>query len=291
VLHERGRIDKIVDLSNIIFCKSLLWFASNGMDEEIKIDDGKVHIQETISQKKGFGDYFLPISILLAGIMVSGSVVYLVGSRNSGGAPGAANVGDSLGANPLPAPSAVAGDVMKVGPRDVIMGDAKAPVTFIEYGDYQCPFCGRFFTQSEPQIRDNYVKTGKVRMIFRGFEFLGPESNAAGEAAECAKDQGKFWAFHDALYSAEIADGHEGNGNLTRDLFVKLAGNAGLNANSLATCFDSHKYAGEVEKDNADAQTVGVNSTPTSFMNGKMLQGALPYAQFAAAIDAALKSK
>lgn len=263
------------------------------MDEEIKIEGGKIHIEETIKEKKGFSDYFLPISILLAGIMVSGSIVYLVGSRNSGGAPGAGNAGANLGANAgvNPPPSAAVGDVMKVGGRDVIMGNAKAPVTFIEYGDYQCPFCGRFFTQSEQQIRDNYVKAGKVRMIFRGFQFLGPESTAAAEAAECAKDQGKFWEYHDALYSTEVADGHENSGNLTRDLFIKLAGNAGFNTGSFSACIDSHKYASQIEKDNADAQAVGVNSTPTIFVNGVKLQGALPYAQFAATIDAALKSK
>jgi protein-disulfide isomerase len=110
-----------------------------------------------------------------------------------------------------------------VGARDVILGDTKAPVTVIEYGDYQCPFCARFFTDVEPLLREQYIKTGKVRMIFRNYPFLGNESIAAAEAAECAKDQGKFWDFHDALYTAEHQDGRENNGNLTNQAFYQLA--------------------------------------------------------------------
>jgi protein-disulfide isomerase len=117
-----------------------------------------------------------------------------------------------------------------LGARDVILGDPNAPVTFIEYGDYQCPFCARFFTDVEPLIRDQYVKTGKVKIIFRSYPFLGAESTAAAEAAECAKDQGKFWEYHDALYTAESQDGHENNGSMTRDLFLTLAQNLKLDA-------------------------------------------------------------
>jgi protein-disulfide isomerase len=117
-----------------------------------------------------------------------------------------------------------------IGPRDVILGDPNAPVTFIEYGDYQCPFCARFFTDVEPLIKDQYVKTGKVKMIFRSYPFLGNESVLAAQAAECAKDQGKFWEYHDALYTAESQDAHENNGNLNRDLFLTLAQNLHLDA-------------------------------------------------------------
>lgn len=114
------------------------------------------------------------------------------------------------------------------GERDVILGDPNAPVTVIEYGDYQCPFCARFFTDVEPFIRDEYIKTGKVKMVFRNYAFLGPESVDAAEAAECAKDQGKFWEFHDALYEAEAEDGREHNGNLNKDLFVEISEKLGL---------------------------------------------------------------
>lgn len=113
---------------------------------------------------------------------------------------------------------------------DVVLGQANAPVTVIEYGDYQCPFCARWFETIEPQLKSTYVDTGKVKFIFRNYPFLGAESEASAEAAECAKDQGAYWAYHNALYTAEAQDGHENNGNLNKDLFVSIASDLKLNA-------------------------------------------------------------
>ncbi len=226
--------------------------------------------------------YLLPASILIAAILISGAVLY--SGKNPGGRGQTADV--SGGAQNLPAESA---DVQKISDRDVILGNPKAPVTFIEYGDYQCPFCGRFFTNVEGPLRDEYIKTNKVKMIFRNLPFLGSESTAAAEAAECAKDQNKFWAYHDALYAAEIADGHENSGNLTSDLFVKLAGGIGLDAKVFGACVASGKYAQKIKADLSSAQAAGVQSTPTTFVNGARFEGALPYSQFKAAIDKELK--
>lgn len=232
-------------------------------------------------------DYILPASILIAGVMISGSIVYLVGSKNSGvNLPAAALDGKN---NELAAVGAVA--VQEISSRDVVLGDPKAPVAVIEYGDYQCPFCGRFFSQIEPPLRDEYIKTGKVKMAFRNLQFLGAESMAAAAAAECAKDQKQFWAYHDVLYRAEIADGEENNGNLTRNLFLKLASGLGLDAAAFTSCLDSGKYSALVADDTSRAQQAGINSTPTTFINGQKLPGAQPYAQFKAAIDNALKTK
>ena len=232
---------------------------------------------ETNNQKR---DYLLPASILVAAILISGSIVYLVGSRSTGGARGE-DTGELAAIKET-------GD-LKTSDRDVILGDPKAPVTFIEFGDYQCPFCGRFFEQVEVPLRENYIKPGKVKMVFRNFAFLGPESTAAAEAAECAKDQKQFWAFHDAIYETEIKDGRENNGNLNRDLFLKLADELKLDHSAFTSCFDSKKYAGQIQKDNDNAKALGINSTPTTFVNSQKLVGALPYAQFKAAIDSILK--
>lgn len=236
-------------------------------------------------------DYFLPASILIAGVMISGSVIYMVVSKNStlsgAGANGKqlAAVGANTGAG------VASGDISKVGSRDVILGDQNAPVTFIEYGDYQCVFCAKFFQEDQQLLVDNYIKTGKMRMVFRNFQFLGPESIAAAASAECAKDQSKFWAYHDALYAAEVADGKENNGNLTTDLFTKLAASVGMDTKTFADCVASGKYVNQVAKDTTGAQAAGVNSTPTIYINGQQFLGALPYQQFADAIDAALKAK
>ena len=148
-------------------------------------------------------DLFLPISILAAAIMVGGAIVFA--TLYKGGAAAAPAVGTG---NPTAVASGTitTAQAMTLGPRDAIRGNANAPVTLIEYGDYQCPYCGEFFSQTEPQIVANYVTPGKVRMVFRNFAFLGPESIAAAEAADCAEDQNKLWAYHDALYSAKVAD-------------------------------------------------------------------------------------
>ena len=236
-------------------------------------------MDEDIQTSPKENNFLLPASIIIAALMISGSVVYLVKSGNSGG-NGKISAGDQT--------AQVAKETPKISERDVVLGDPNAPVSFIEYGDYQCPFCGRFFEQVEPPLRDAYIKTGKVKMVFRNFAFLGPESLAAAEATECAKDQNAFWVYHDALYTAEIRDGKENNGNLIRDLFLKLANDLHLDANTFAACLDSKKYADQVEADVAHAQSLGVNSTPTTFINSKIFEGALPYAQFKAAIDSFL---
>jgi len=211
-------------------------------------------------------DWLLPVSILIAAVMVSGSIIYLVKSGGVNGQLAGGNIPQDQGVGGV-----LAADVMKLSDRDVLMGEPNAPVMVVEYADFQCPFCGRLFTDTVSQIRDQYIKTGKVKMVYRDFAFLGPESTAAAEAAECAKDQGKFWAYHDALYIAENADGKEGNGNLNKTLFMKLAKDVGLDTAKFGSCIDSNKYASVVSKVVSDAQALGVNSTPTTFVNGKMV--------------------
>ncbi|KKW46724.1 MAG: hypothetical protein A3A43_00165 [Candidatus Liptonbacteria bacterium RIFCSPLOWO2_01_FULL_56_20] len=244
-------------------------------------------MDETPKQTSGGRDVLLPASILVAALMISGSLIYFVRQ----GAPGSAT-GVVPGAPQTPPSNAqTSASILEIRERDVILGDPKAPVTIIEYGDYQCPFCGRFFEQTEPLIKDNYVRTGKASMIYRNYAFLGSESTKAAEAAECAKDQGKFWLYHDAIYAAEVKDGVEGNGNLNRDLFLRLAREAGLDAGAFTACYDGNKYADAVANERRAAEGDGVDSTPTTFVNTQKINGAVPYAQFAAAIDKFLTSK
>jgi protein-disulfide isomerase len=235
-------------------------------------------------ETKGRTDYFLPLSILVSGILISGAIVYMVSAQRPSNAGSADNEQQAAAAAaPAPVPSANGKSVTDIRPRDVILGNAKAPVTLIEYGDYQCPFCVHFNQTTEPPLRQNDIKNGDVNMIFRSFAFLGAESTAAAQAAECAKDQGKFWAYHDALYNAEAADeaknptSAENNGSYTRALFLQLASQAGLDTGKFTTCIDSNKYSAQVQADNQDAQAMGVNSTPTLFLNGQKILGAVPY--------------
>ncbi len=222
-------------------------------------------------------EYFLPASILIAGVLVAGAVIYSTGLKNSPAGPTPSN---------QKVPSAV---TLELNSEDVILGDPKAPVTVVAYEDYQCPFCGRFFSQSENLIKENFVKTGKVKMVYRHFAFLGPESVAAAEATECAKDQGKFWEYHDALYVAEIKDGKEHNGNLNETLFKSLASQLGLDTAKFSSCVTSKKYANKVQKDYDQGVVLGVSATPTVFINSQKFEGALPYSQFETVIKALLQ--
>lgn len=219
-------------------------------------------------------DYFLPVSILIAAVLISGSVLYSSGAPKAGALPG-----QDLG------PEVVSGEGLKLNEGDVILGDPNAPVTIIEYSDFQCPFCGRFYSQTEPLIKENYVQTGKVKFVYRHFAFLGPESKAAANAVECAKEQGSFWDFHDQLFDAEIRDGREHNGNLDRALFLSIAQKLGLDTAEYTSCLDTNKYNDKVESDYSVAQSLGVAATPTIFVNDKKIEGALPYENFKLVIE------
>lgn len=228
-------------------------------------------------------DYLLPASVLVAALVIAGAVLYASTAKNggtSGKNAGQANVGGAVAT----APSINAGDVL--------LGDPKAPVTMIEFGDYQCPFCGKFFSQTEPLLRKNYIETGKVKIVYKDFAFLGPESFAAANAAECAKDQGKFWEYHDALFAAENKDGKENNGNLNETLFASIAKDLGMDVNAFNACYKSKKYDKVVKEDIQEGNAaMDRASTPTFFINGRMIQGALPYQAFAQLIDTLLGAK
>jgi len=240
-------------------------------------------------------DRFLPISILIAAIVIGGSVLFATlyhpsaapagtgnAAGNNGGNNGAAQAGTTL----------TAAQIMTLGSRDAILGSPNAPVTMIEYGDYQCPYCGIYFSQTEPLIVQNYVDTGKVKMVFRNFPFLGAESTAAAGAAECATDQNKLWAYHDALYQAKVSDvakgGSEDDGFFTRALFLSIATKLNLDMPIFTNCLNTNAESSTVATDVSNAAAAGVNSTPTFFINSTEIQGADPYATFQTAINKAL---
>ncbi len=231
-------------------------------------------------------DYLLPASILIAAVLITGALIYSNGLKNTKPETQSANLGQT--AEKITSP--------QVG-NAAVLGDPKAPVTIFIFSDYQCPYCGKFYKEAELLIRKNYVDTGKAKMIYKNLAFLGSESTAAAEAAECAKDQGKFWAYHDAILDIEIKEmqtsgNNENTGNLTRYLFKSIASSLGMNVDELLSCFDSQKYAAEIKNDAQEANSLMERaSTPTIFINGKMIQGAYPYSAFSQAIDTALNTK
>ena len=155
-------------------------------------------------------------------------------------------------------------------------GPANAPVTIIEFSDFQCPFCSRV-NPTLARIRDRYGDS--VRIVFRDLPILQihPQAAKAAEAASCANDQGKFWEMHDTLFANQQ--------RLDVASLKNHAATLGLDAAAFEKCLDGGKYTAEWQKDSADAEKAGVQSTPAFFVNGRPIVGAVPYEQFAEVID------
>ena len=165
-------------------------------------------------------------------------------------------------------------------------GNPDAPVHIIEYGDFQCPYCLKFWTEAEPQMIEEYVNTGKVYFEYRSIgAYLGPESGWAAEGAYCAGDQGKFWEYHDTLFSNWSG---ENVGDFTQDKLIKYAKALNLNMAEFESCISEEKHKGTVEQDAAQAEADGVHATPTFFINGVKYEGAHPYHALKYFIDQAL---
>lgn len=168
------------------------------------------------------------------------------------------------------------------------LGDEKAPVTLVEFGDYQCFFCNKFFHETESSIVKNYVDTGKVKIIFKDFTIIGPDSIAAANAAHCANDQeGKFWEYHDALYNNWTG---ENNGWASLDNLTNFANDVQLDQDTFVKCMNDGKYQQQVTSSTNDAKTLGLTGTPGFFVIGPdnqitKIEGAQPYESFQRIFD------
>jgi protein-disulfide isomerase len=173
---------------------------------------------------------------------------------------------------------------------DPAIGDANAKVTIIEFGDYQCPSCRMFWREVEPRLKKDYINTGKVRMVFRDFPIvqIHPESIMAAMAADCAGEQGKYWQYHDKVYGEQDKNGDDLVRFKATDL-KKWGKDIGLDPAKFNACVDSNRYSDEVLKDKADGDGVGIQGTPTFFINGHVIGGAQPYPVFKKLIDELLK--
>ena len=180
-------------------------------------------------------------------------------------------------------------------------GDPNAPIKIEEFADFQCPFCERFFEQTEPLLMQHYVDTGKVQFVYRSMgNFVSQnmggartESQDSAAAAYCAADQGKFWEMHDALYLNVLG---EDVGSFTDRRLAAIAESVGLDMNEFNDCYGSGKYADQVQQDFADGQAAGVTGTPgflvTYTVNGEtkttMIAGAQPFSEFQVQLEAIL---
>jgi protein-disulfide isomerase len=170
---------------------------------------------------------------------------------------------------------------------DPALGRPEAPVVIVEFSDFQCPYCARFAQQTFPQLKREYIDTGKVRLVFRDFPLSFHQNAAlAAEAAQCAHEQDRFWEMHDRIFAGQGE--WAGSANASQ-LFTSYAEGLGLDKERFRECLSSGRYREEVQKDFKDGTSYGVTGTPTFFINGIKLVGAQPFSSFQQAIESELK--
>jgi len=164
------------------------------------------------------------------------------------------------------------------------LGLKGAPVSIVEFSDFQCSFCRKFWANTLPQLKESYIKTGQVRFSYRHFAVLGKFSEQAAQAAECAGEQEKFWEYHDRLFA------NQGGLAFTDSKLKQYAHELKLNAPIFGRCVDSRRYREKVERETAVAASLGARGTPTFFVNSRLLVGAQPFEVFRTVIEEELKA-
>jgi len=170
------------------------------------------------------------------------------------------------------------------------LGDQNAPITMVEFGDYQCFFCNRYFHETEHEVLKNYVETGKVKILFKDFTIIGPDSINAAHATHCANEEGKFWQYHDILYNNWTG---ENNGWASSENLFKFAEEIGLNTDNFNECMLEARYQDLIIASNNDAKALGLDGTPGFFIIGPdnevtRISGAQPYDVFKRTFDSEL---
>lgn len=167
-----------------------------------------------------------------------------------------------------------------------MLGDPKAPVTLVEFTDYQCPFCQQFYSKAYLELKKQYVDTGKLRFVLRDLPLPNHQhAKSAATSAHCAGEQGKFWEMHDALFA--------GGGKLSQPDILGYASSIGLENNSFESCLTSGRYKRDIELDVNDARNVGIKGTPSfvvgrttdNLVTGTLIRGTRPFITFKQEID------
>ena len=167
-----------------------------------------------------------------------------------------------------------------------ILGNPSAPITIVEFGDYQCEKCYEWFHQTKPVITKEYIETGKANLVFVDLAFLGRDSPTAAQASYCAEDQEMYWKYHDLLYTSQE---HVDNGWANSERLKAFAFSLGLDMELFESCLDSEKYSKRVQFNIQQAKEHGVRGTPGFFIVGpvgqQQLSGAQPFSVFKQVMD------
>jgi len=163
-----------------------------------------------------------------------------------------------------------------------VLGNENATVTLTEYSDFQCPFCNKFFRETESLIIQQYVDTGKVKFVYKHYpvDSIHPQASRAAQASECANEQGKFWEYHDILFRNANSLGERSYKNWAQQL--------GLDSDQFNECYDSNRYRSVVNSDFREGRAAGVRGTPGFTINNKLISGAQPFSVFQRLIEAEL---
>jgi protein-disulfide isomerase len=167
--------------------------------------------------------------------------------------------------------------VIPINEDDPILGPEDAPITIVEFADFQCPFCQRHALEVYPQLVEAYGD--QLRFIYKDFPLtsIHPEAMPSALASHCAQEQGKFWEYHDLLFSGRL--------ELSNDAYFAYAEELGLDTAEFQTCYEEARYTETIQADYNFGSQLGVGSTPTFFINGIAVVGAQPYSVFAQVID------
>jgi len=171
---------------------------------------------------------------------------------------------------------------IKLGENELSVGSIDAPVTLVEWSDFECPFCKRFYETTIKQIKTNYIDTGKVRYVYKHFPLsFHPAAEISAQAVECANEQGVWYEYHSAIFENQ-------EGTFGKEELIAWSSGIVPDTTAFRTCLDSNKYLTKINEDMSYGQSVGVQGTPASFVNGIKVEGAQPYNVVAALIESEL---
>lgn len=196
-------------------------------------------MEETKQKEKK--DYFLPISLIIAAIVVAGAIIYSNGMKTT-------DKGNNTGV--------ALGQQLTISADEFVAGDTEAPITLFEYSDYECPYCVRFYSETRPLLMESYVTVGKAKTVFRALAYH-ETSPFLMNAVACGADQGKYFEMHDFIFTKTVA-GEE----INKDVLLTQAGVLGMDTAQLATCVDDNQHQTDILNSSKQYQDSGFVATP-----------------------------
>lgn len=226
------------------------------------------------------------IPLLVVAVALIAVVFTFVASRDDGDEESATTTtgNDSTQTETSPADDGWAQLVRRDDGDPMALGEVDAPVVMVSYSEFQCPFCGKYARDTEPTLVDKYVDTGMLRIEWRDFPYLGPESLTAAQAGRAAAAQDHFWEFNRAMYDDQAPPN---SGTLTEDYLVSVAEDLGLDTGQFRRDMIAPDATEAIKRDFAEGQAIGVTGTPAFVINGMFIIGAQPTEVFEQAIEEA----